>query len=67
MDEIVDQLLRDKDFLLSKELKHKTEELNQLMIQAQRQNLKVELSTSELEIKPGTKVAWVDIKVYKEI
>ncbi len=67
IDVIVDQLLRDKDFLLSKELKHKADELNQLLVQAQRQKLKVEMSTSELETSPGSAVSWLDIKIFKEI
>jgi len=67
IDDIVDQLLRDKDFLLSKEIKHKTDEINQLLVQAQRQKLKVELSTSQLETQPGSNVAWLDVKVFKEI
>jgi len=29
LDAVVDRLLRDKDFLLAEELKHKAEELNQ--------------------------------------
>jgi len=66
-DAIVDQLLRDKDYLLSQEIKHKTDEINQLLVQAQRQKLKVELTTSELEPRPGSTVSWLDVKVFKEI
>lgn len=64
---IVDQLLRDKDYLLSQEIKHKTDEINQLLVQAQRQKLKVELTTSELEPRPGSTVSWLDVKIFKEI
>jgi len=64
---IVDQLLRDKDYLLSQEIKHKTDEINQLLVQAQRQKLKVELNTSELEPRPGSTVSWLDVKIFKEI
>ncbi len=67
LDSIVDQLLRDKDYLLSQEIKHKADEINQLLVQAQRQKLKVELTTSELEPRPGLTVSWLDIKVFKEI
>lgn len=67
LDIVVDQLLRDKDFLLSKELKHKAEELNQLLVQAQRQKLKVELTTAKLEPSPGNIVSWLDVKIFKEI
>lgn len=66
-DAVVDQLLRDKDFLLSQEIKHKAEEINQLLAQAQRQKLKVELSTTKLEPSPGNIVTWVDVKIFKEI
>lgn len=48
LDAAVDRLLRDKDFLLAEELKHKVEEINQLLVQAQRQKMKIELSVSEL-------------------
>lgn len=64
---IVDQLLRDKDYLLSQEIKHKVDEINQLLVQAQRQKLKVELTTSELEPRPGSTVSWLDVKIFKEI
>jgi hypothetical protein len=67
LDVVVDQLLRDKDYLLSQELKHKADELNQLLVQAQRQRLKVELTTAKLEASPGNTVAWLDVKIFKEI
>ena len=67
LDVVVDQLLRDKDYLLSQELKHKADELNQLLVQAQRQKLKVELTTAKLEASPGNTVAWLDVKIFKEI
>ena len=67
LDDIVDQLLRDKDFLLSKELKHKADEINQLLVQAQRQNLKVEVNASQVEASPGKTLSWLDVKIYKEI
>ena len=67
LDDIVDQLLRDKDFLLSKELKHKADEINQLLIQAQRQNLKVEVLATQIEASPGRKLSWLDVKIFKEI
>ncbi len=67
LDAVVDRLLRDKDFLLAEELKHKAEEINQLLVQAQRQKMKVELSVSELESRPGNKVSWLDVRIFKEI
>ena len=66
LDVVVDQLLRDKDYLLSQELKHKSDELNQLLVQAQRQKLKVELTTAKLDL-PGNTVSWLDVKIFKEI
>ncbi|MDE2996328.1 MAG: hypothetical protein OXT73_06280 [Bacteroidota bacterium] len=67
LDAVVDRLLRDKDFLLAEELKHKAEEINQLLVQAQRQKMKVELSVSEMESRPGNRVSWLDVKIFKEI
>ena len=67
LDAGVDRLLRDKDFLLAEELKHKAEEINQLLVQAQRQKMKVELSVSEMESRPGNRVSWLDVKIFKEI
>ena len=67
LDEIVENLLRDKDFLLSREIKHRVEELNRLFVQAERQKLKVELETAELESRPGKRVSWIDVRVFKEI
>jgi hypothetical protein len=67
LDDVVDQLLRDKDYLLSKEIKHRVEELNQLLMQAQRQKLKVELNTTKLEASLGNTFSWLEVKVYKEI
>lgn len=67
VDEIVDRLLRDKDFLLANEIKSKTEELNQMLVQAQRLNLKVEISTSEFDVQKGNTISWIDVKIYKEI
>ncbi len=67
VDELVDQLLRDKDYLLARELKNKVEELNQLFVQAQRQKLKVELSSTKLDIPSGGSVTWLEVKILKEI
>lgn len=67
LDAAVERLLRDKDFLLAEELKHKVEEINQLLVQAQRQKMKIELTVSELESRPGNRVSWLDVKIFKEI
>jgi len=66
-DELVEQLLRDQDFLLSKEIKHKVEELNQLLVKAQSQKLKVEAWVSQFDVNSGGTVAYLDVKLYKEI
>ena len=67
VDEIVDKLLRDQDFLLAQEIKSKVEELNQNFVQAQRLKLKVDISTSQFEVQSGKVVTWLDVKIYKEI
>ena len=67
VDDIVDHLLRDKDYLLAKELKHKIEELNHLMIQAERQKLKVELESSKLNVPSGGTVTWLELRIFKEL
>jgi hypothetical protein len=67
IDELVDRLLRDKDYLLARELRHKAEELNQLFVQAQRQKLKVEVSTSRLDTPTGESVTWLELRIFKEL
>ena len=64
---MVDRLLRDKDYLLAQELKQRAEELNQLFVQAQRQKLKIELSSSQLEVPNGGTVTWLEVRIFKEI
>ena len=67
IDKIVDQLLRDEDYLLAKELRRKIEELNHLFIQAERQNLNVELKTSQLDVPSGGTVNWLELRILKEL
>lgn len=67
VDKLVDLLLRDEDYLLAKELRHKIEELNHLFIQAERQNLKVELKTSQLDVPSGGTVNWLELRILKEL
>ncbi len=67
VDELVEHLLRDQDFLLSKEIKHKVEELNQLLVKAQSQKLKVDLEVSRFDIPSGGTVAYLDVKLFKQI
>ncbi len=67
VDELVEQLLRDQDFLLAKELKHKVEEINQLLVKAHAQKLKVEIDVSQFDVKSGGTVAYIDVKLFKQI
>ncbi len=67
IDELVEQLLRDQDFLLAKEIKHKVEELNQLLVKAQSQKLRVDLAVSRFDIPSGGTVAYLDVKLFKQI
>ena len=60
-------MLRDQDYLLAKELKHRIEELNQLIVQAERQRLRVEVSISSMEVPDGETVPWLKLRVFKEI
>lgn len=67
LDEAVDRLLRDKDFLLTCEIKHRVKELNRLFAQASSQNLRVELETSVSRSESETTVTSLDVTVLKEI
>lgn len=67
IDAVVDYLLRDQDYLLAKELKHRIEELNQLLVQAHAQKMKVDFTVSEASAESGGRIAHVDIAVYKQI
>ncbi|TDI71610.1 MAG: hypothetical protein E2O85_01850 [Bacteroidetes bacterium] len=67
IDKLVDQLLRDEDYLLAKELKHKIDELNHLFIQAERQHLDVELKTSKMDVPSGGTVNWLELRILKEL
>ncbi len=67
IDAVVDYLLRDQDYLLSKELRHRIEELNQLLVQAHNQHMKVEFTVTDTPLESGGKVTHVDIAVYKRI
>lgn len=66
-DDVVDGLLRDRDFLLTREIKHRIEELNQLFDQASSQSLRIELETSTRRSSPDTPVTRIDVTVLKEI
>ena len=67
IDAVVDYLLRDQNFLLSKEIQHRVEELNQLLVQAHSQQMKVEFSVTDTPLESGGKVTHLDAAVYKRI
>ncbi len=67
IDAVVDHLLRDQDYLLSQEIKHRIEELNQLLVQVQTQRMKVEFEIKETPVKSGGTVTHLDVNIYKKI
>lgn len=67
VDELVEQLLRDQDFLLAREIRHKVQELNQLLVRAQSQKLKVEIDVTQVDLASGATVSYVDVKLFKPI
>jgi hypothetical protein len=67
IDAVVDYLLKDQDFLLSKEIRHRIEELNQLLVQAHNQHMKVEFTVTDTPLESGGKISHVEVAVYKRI
>ncbi len=67
IDAVVDYLLRDHDYLLSKEIRHRIDELNQLLVQANAQNMKVEFTVTDSTTPSGGTLTHVDVSVFKEI
>ena len=67
LDAVVDYLLRDQDFLMSKEVKHRVEELNQLLVRAQEQGLKIEFEIRTTAPASGSRVTHLEVSVYKKI
>lgn len=67
LDRLVDGLLRDRDFLLAKELKQKVDQLNELLAQSVRQELQVELVVEESKGRGGRVNTHMDIKIFKEL
>lgn len=65
LDELIDNLLRDKDFLLAQELKHRIIELNELLQQAHSQRLKVCLVASHSEVNEF-ELAHAELKISKD-
>lgn len=67
VDDLVDHLLRDQDFLLAREIRRKVDELNQLFVQAQRQKLRIETETTRFDAQGGEKVSYLEVRVFKQI
>lgn len=67
LDAVVDQLLRDQAFLMSREIRHKIEELNQLLIAGANAKLKIEFEVIETDMPSGGTVPLLDARYYKEI
>ncbi len=65
LDEIIDNLLRDRDYLLSQELKHRIIELNELLHQAHRQEMKVRVLVSQTEVDEFV-LAHLELKISKD-
>lgn len=71
LDAVVDYLLRDRDLLVAREIRQKTEELNQLLVAANNRRMRVEFTSAESpaprsddDTPPLTRI---DVRVYKRI
>ncbi len=67
IDEVVNYLLRDQDYLMAKEVRHQVEQLNQLLISAHARGMKVEFVTREMTMPDGGKMELADVRVFKKI
>ena len=67
IDEVVNYLLRDQDYLMAKEIRLQVEGLNQLLISSHTNGLKVEFVTREMVMPDGEPVQLADVRVYKKI
>ncbi len=67
VDDLVDHLLRDQDFLLAREIRRKVDELNQLFVQAQRQKLRIETEATRFDAQGAEKVTYLEVRVFKQI
>lgn len=67
LDDLVDQLLRDQDFLLAREIRQRVDELNRMLAQAHRQKLRVEAAVSAFPTGEGDPVAYLDVRIYRQI
>ncbi|NNE34943.1 MAG: hypothetical protein HKN13_06890 [Rhodothermales bacterium] len=67
MDAVVDYLLRDRDFLITREIRTKIEELNQILILATNQRLKVTVQSTDTQLPDGSIVTSLSVDVHKKI
>lgn len=67
VDHIVDSMLRDRDFLLAQEIKLKIDELNEMLRQSARQDLKVDIEVMQAPANGGRRTPQVDVRVLKEL
>ncbi|PIQ62280.1 MAG: hypothetical protein COV99_06725 [Bacteroidetes bacterium CG12_big_fil_rev_8_21_14_0_65_60_17] len=67
VDHIVDSMLRDRDFLLAQEIKLKVDELNDMLRQSARQDLKVELDVVPAPTNGSRRTPQLEVRVLKEL
>ena len=67
LESLVDELLRDKDFLLAQELKQRVAELNKLLKKANKQGLRLKLVATGDGSGEKSGRARLAIRIYKEI
>lgn len=67
MDHIVDSMLRDRDFLLAQEIKLKVDELNDMLRQSARQDLKAEIEVMQAPTNGGKRTPQIEVRVLKEL
>lgn len=67
LDAVVDHLLRDQAYLMSREIKHKIEELNQLLIAGNNARLKTEFEVVETDMPSGGTISLLGARFYKEL
>ncbi len=67
VDHIVDSMLRDRDFLLAQEIKLKVDELNDMLRQSARQDLKAEIEVMQAPTNGGKRTPQIEVRVLKEL
>ena len=67
LDAVVDYLLRDRDFLISNEIRTKIEELNQLLVLASSQRLKVTVHSTDTMLPDGKVMTALSAEILKRI